>query len=71
MEVYMLKNKNVEKYAAEMKNLIEKAKRNGVDIHPYEKKIEKDDSELVVERGIAVYTCDIDIKSIPTWKLAE
>ena len=67
----MLKNKNVEKYAAEMKNLIEKAKRNGVDIHPYEKKSENDDSELVVERGIAVHTCDVDIHYIPMWKLTE
>lgn len=67
----MLKNKNVEKYVAEMKNLIEKAKRNGVDIHPYEKKIENDDSELVVERGIAVHTYDVDIHYIPMWKLTE
>ena len=50
---------------------IEDAKANGVEIQPYEKKIKKEDSELIVERGIAVYTCDIDIESIPTWKLAE
>ena len=67
----MLKNENVEKYTIEMKSLIEEAKRNGVDIQPYENKIENGDSKLVVERGIAVYTCDVDIRCIPTWKLTE
>ena len=67
----MLQNKNVERYITEINKLIEDAKANGVKIQPYEKKIKKEDSELVVERVIAVYTCDIDIESIPTWKLAE
>ena len=67
----MLQNKNVERYITEINKLIEDAKANGVEIQPYEKKIKKEDSELVVERGIVVYTCDIDIESIPTWKLAE
>ena len=67
----MLQNENVKRYITEINKLIEDAKANGVEIQPYEKKIEKDDLELVVERGIAVYTCDIDIENIPTWKLAE
>ena len=67
----MLQNENVKRYITEINKIIEDAKANGVEIQPYEKKIEKDYSELVVERGIAVYTSDIDIESIPTWKLAE
>lgn len=67
----MLKNENVKRYITKINKLIEDAKANGVEIQPYEKKIEKDDSELVIERGIAVYTCDIDIESIPTWELAD
>lgn len=67
----MLQNENVKRYITEINKLIEDAKAYGVEIQPYEKKIEKNDSELVVERGIVVYTCDIDIESIPTWKLAE
>lgn len=67
----MFKNENVKRYTTEMKKLIEEAKVNGVEIQPYEKKIEKDESEFVVERGIAVYACDVDVEYIPTWKLAE
>ena len=67
----MLQNENVKRYITKINKLIEDAKANGVEIQPYEKKIENDDSELVVERGIAAYTCDIDIESIPTWRLAE
>lgn len=65
----MIKNKNVEKYTVEIQKLLEEAKVNGVNIQPYEKKIEN--SELIIERGIAVYTCDVEINYIPTWKLAE
>lgn len=65
----MIKNENVEKYTMEIQNLIEEAKANGVNVQPYEKKIEN--SDLIIERGIAVYTCDVEINYIPTWKLAE
>lgn len=64
----MIKNENVEKYTVEIQNLIEEAKANGVNVQPYEKKI---NSELIIERGIAVYTCDVEINYIPTWKLTE
>lgn len=40
----MIKSKTVKKYTTEMKKLIEEAKNNGVDIQPYEKKIENGDS---------------------------
>lgn len=65
----MIKNENVEKYTVEIQNLLKEAKANGVDIQPYEKKIEN--SDLIIERGIAVYTCDVEINYIPTWKFAE
>ena len=65
----MIKNENVKKYTAKIQNLIEEAKTNGVDVQPYEKKIEN--SDLIIERGIAIYTCDVEINYIPTWKLAE
>ena len=65
----MLKNDNVEKYKMELKKLIEEAKNNGIDIQPYEKKLEGKD--LVIERGIAVFACDAEIDYIPTWKLVE
>lgn len=67
--IEMMKNENVEKYTVEMQNLLEEAKANGVEIQPYEKKIEN--SDLTIERGIAVYTCDAEINYIPTWKLAK
>lgn len=69
--IYMLKNENVKRYTIEIKKLIEEAKANGVEIQPYEKKIEKGASEFVVERGIAIYACDVEVESIPTWKFAE
>ena len=53
----------------ELKKLIEEAKNNGIDIQPYEKKLEGKD--LVIERGIAVFACDAEIDYIPTWKLVE
>lgn len=65
----MIKSENVKKYTVEIQNLIEEAKTNGVDIQPYEKKIEN--SEIIIERGIAVYTCNVEINYIPTWKIAE
>lgn len=65
----MINNENVKKYTAEIQNLIEEAKANGVDVQPYEKKIEN--SDLIIEHGIAIYTCDVEINYIPTWKLAE
>lgn len=64
----MIKSENVKKYTVEMQNLIEEAKKNGIDIQPYEKKIEK--SELVIERGIAIFACDVEIDYVPTWKSA-
>lgn len=65
----MTKNENVEKYIMKIQNLLEEAKANGVNIQPYEKKIEN--SEIIIERGIAVYTCNVEINYIPTWKIAE
>lgn len=66
----MLKNENIEKYAVEIQKLLKEAKASGVNIQPYEKKIEN--SELVIECGITVYT-DVDVECIyiPTYKLTE
>ena len=51
-----------------IRELIENAKRDGVDIQPYEKEIKISDMKIVVERGIAISTCDNEIDYIPTWQ---
>lgn len=63
----MIKNSNVDEYTKEIEKLIQNAKEHGVNIQPYEKKIK----DIVVERGISVYTCDIEVNYIPAWKLTE
>lgn len=65
----MLRNENVEKYLKEIEKIIKEAKKNGINIQPYEKKIEK--SGLVIERGIAIFACDVEVDYVPTWKLTE
>lgn len=55
-------------YAEKIRELIENAKRDGVDIQSYEKEIKISDMKIVVERGIAISTCDNEIDYIPTWQ---
>lgn len=55
-------------YAEKIRELIENAKRDGVDIQPYEKEIKISDMKIVVERGIAISTGDNEIDYIPTWR---
>lgn len=58
------------KYMIKLKELIEEAKNDEVEIQTYEKRIPKDDKEIIIERGIVIMI-ENEINYIPTWKLGE